>query len=259
MKCSPIENYVVDPNMEKWLREIITVKGKGTIPPKEYDEIVKRLCFALSFFGEYGREALRKKEFSLLFGRSEYNLLKGKFSGNGNVITIRNVLQNKKLTIGHSPSSLGKGSIEDVFVHEFAHFIDYQKGKLSKNTFISLVPFSRERQIAEAFFAKMSWKEKQLNSCYAVRTCELFARAIVEYWGILNGTEDVYIRVHSDNYYKYKSKMGVCVFDKTWEEYANYRSDCSLGCLYVERDIFLKHIAPLVADYMKGIQEGTLS
>ena len=257
MKCSPIENYVVDPNMEKWLREIITVKGKGTIPPKEYDEIVKRLCFALSFFGEYGREALRKKEFSLLFGRCEYDLLKGKFSGNGNIITIRNVLQNIKLTIGHSPSSFGKGSIEDVFVHEFAHFIDYQKGKLSKNTYISLAPSSRERQIAEAFFAKMSCKEEQLNSCYEVRTCELFARAIEEYWGILNGTEDAYIRVHTHDYYE--SIAGTHAYNETWDEYANYRSDCILGCLYVERDVFLEYIAPLVADYMKGIQEGTLS
>ena len=207
MKTGSIENYVADTDMEKGLREIITIKGKGTIPPKDFNEIVKRLCFALSFFGEYGREALRKKEFSILFGRSEYNLLKGKFSGNGNVITIRNVLQNIKLTIGHSPSSFGKGSIEDVFVHEFAHFIDHQKGELSKNTYISLVPSSKERQIAEAFFAKMSRKEIQLNSCYEAKTCELFARAIVEYWGILNGTDDAYIRVHSNNYYKKKQKL----------------------------------------------------
>ena len=30
----------------------------------------------------------------------------------------------------------------------------------------------------------------------------MFARAIEEYWGILNGPEDAYKRVHSDEYYK---------------------------------------------------------
>ncbi len=68
MNCRSPENYVADLDMEKGLREIITVKGKETIPPKNYDEIVKSLCFALSFFGEYGREALRKKEFSIKLG-----------------------------------------------------------------------------------------------------------------------------------------------------------------------------------------------
>ena len=259
MNCSAFENYVVDPDMEEGLREIITVRGKETIPPKEYDEIVRRLCFALSFFGEYGREALRKKEFSVIFVSSFSKRTSGAFYTYINEIDIYNVLQRNKVTIGRGPSSYDKRSIEDVFVHEFAHFIDHQKGKLTHNyyAYISSIRSSKERQIADAYFTKMRWKEKPSRSIYKGRTCELFARAITEYWGIIYGPEDSYKRVHTDDYYE--SISFDRVYRETGDEYANHRSDCMLDTYYVERDVFFKHIAPLVADYMKGIQGGTLS
>ena len=259
MNCSSIENYVADPNMEKWLREIITVRGKETIPPKEYDEIVKRLCYALSFFGEYGREALRKKEFSVIFASSSSKRTSGAFYTYTNEIEIYNVLQRNKVTIGRSPSSYDKKTIEDVFVHEFAHFIDHQKCQLTHNyyTHISSIRSSKERQIADAYITRMRWKEKPSRSIYKGRTCELFARAIAEYWGIIYGLENSYKRVHTDDYYE--SIAGTHAYNETWDEYVYYLSDIKLDYYYVERDLFLEHIAPLVADYMKGIQEGTLS
>lgn len=258
MNCRSTENYFADLDMEKGLREIITVKGKETIPPKNYDEIVKRLCFALSFFGEYGREALREKEFSIKLG-GQSRRFGGKFFCWENEIVILNVLESIKFKSGGcSPSSFGRGSIEDVFVHEFAHFLDHQKGQSHKYfRNISSVRSSKERQIADAFLAKMIWEEKPSRSTYAGKTCELFARAIAEYWGIMYGTEDAYIRVHSDEYYKSISKDRV--YHKTGDEYANHRSDSRLDCYYIERDVFLKHIAPLVSDYMNDLQGGPMS
>ena len=103
----------------------------------------------------------------------------------------------------------------------------------------------------------MRWKEKPSRSIYKGRTCELFARAITEYWGIIYGPEDSYIRVHTDDYYE--SITGTHAYNETWDEYVYYLSDIKLDYYYVERDLFLEHIAPLVADYMKGIQEGPQS
>lgn len=75
---------------------------------------------------------------------------------------------------------LKKSSLDVVFVHELAHFLDrINSPKTSRYKYASSIRSSRERIVAETFRSKMKpFPKKRTN--YRGRTCELFARAIEE-------------------------------------------------------------------------------
>lgn len=114
---------------------------------------------------------------------------------------------------------LNRGSLDVVFVHELAHFIDrINRSKSSRYKYASSIRSSRERIVAETFRSKMKpFPEKRTN--YRGRTCELFARAIEEYYAITTNNE-----------YMLSTFIG--------------------GNYYVDIDVFKKVIMPIVKDYL---------
>lgn len=114
---------------------------------------------------------------------------------------------------------LNRSSLDVVFVHELAHFIDrINISKSSRYKYASSIRSSRERIVAETFRSKMKpFPKKRTN--YRGRTCELFARAIEEYYAITTNNE-----------YMLSTFIG-------WD-------------YYVDIDNFKKVIMPIVKDYL---------
>ena len=114
---------------------------------------------------------------------------------------------------------LKKSSLDVVFVHELAHFLDrINSPKTSRYKYASSIRSSRERIVAETFRSKMKpFPKKRTN--YRGRTCELFARAIEEYYAIITNNEYM-----------------LNTFD-SWDYYVNL-------------DDFKKVIMPIVKDYL---------
>ena len=114
---------------------------------------------------------------------------------------------------------LKKSSLDVVFVHELAHFLDrINRPKTSRYKYASSIRSSRERIVAETFRSKMKpFPKKRTN--YRGRTCELFARAIEEYYAIITNNEYM-----------------LNTFD-SWDYYVNL-------------DDFKKVIMPIVKDYL---------
>ena len=114
---------------------------------------------------------------------------------------------------------LKKSSLDVVFVHELAHFLDrINRPKTSRYKYASSIRSSRERIVAETFRSKTKpFPKKRTN--YRGRTCELFARAIEEYYAIITNNEYM-----------------LNTFD-SWDYYVNL-------------DDFKKVIMPIVKDYL---------
>lgn len=95
---------------------------------------------------------------------------------------------------------LDKGTLDCVFVHELAHFIDHVRAeKYSRANFASSVNGTKERAIIELFRSLMvPFPKKRTN--YRGRTCEIFARAIEEYCAIKTDNKKWYSTQFSDWY-----------------------------------------------------------
>jgi len=169
-------------------------------------------CFntALNFYGKNLDAKILEYNLELQFNdkKSHGNRKNGCFYPNDYIIEFFTV---KEL--------LKKESLDVVFVHELAHFLDrINRPKNSRYKYASSIRSSRERIVAETFRNKMKpFPKKRTN--YRGRTCELFARAIEEYYAILTNNEYMLIN--------YK----ICDY-------------------YVEIDEFKKVVMPIVKDYL---------
>lgn len=105
---------------------------------------------------------------------------------------------------------LDRGTLDCVFVHELAHFIDHVRvEKYSRANFASSVNGTKERAIIELFRSLMvPFPKKRTN--YRGRTCEIFAKAIEEYYAIKTDNKKWYSTQFSDLYIgleKYKKVL----------------------------------------------------
>ena len=90
--------------------------------------------------------------------------------------------------------------------HEFAHFMDYWKGKQEKRNYTSDQQGSAANQIAKIFRRNMN---KVQTSNYQNRTCECFARAFQQYFdNKVNGNKaEMHIRDNQVDNKKFNSEI----------------------------------------------------
>lgn len=134
----------------------------------------------------------------------------GLFIAYQNAIGISFFNEEKQLTVA------GDKHLPDVtFAHEIAHWLDNQKGKESHNFFASDKYGTLENQIAEKFKDEIKLREKSNKSTakigksneihlgeYWFRTCECFARAMEQYYALVQGidlSEEIYY-ARKDNF-----------------------------------------------------------
>ncbi len=100
-------------------------------------------------------------------------------------------------------NSMGSTQFNITLAHEYAHFVDYQMGKNTNNSFASDKEGSTANEIASVFRKNMNEKS---DSDYQNRTCECFARAFEQYY--------------SNEVLKYKSINAVSNYanEKTYED-----------------------------------------
>lgn len=182
----------------EWLREKL-----------HYDEIAGSLEKALSFYGEKNKKLLISSDLSLSLNDKKARRALGTF--NPWVLEI---------TLNQVKGLLRKNQLDCVFVHELAHFLDHERrSKYSRYKYASSMRGNKERVIAELFRSKMSpIPQKRTN--YRGRTCELFARAIEEFYGI-------------------------------YTENRNWINECSSWDYYISVDEYKKTIFPVVQNYIK--------
>ena len=144
----------------------------------QYDKVYECFERVLSFYGNFYK-GLFINEVSLQMNDKKARKALGTFSPISLEITL-NEVRNQIL----------QNQLDCVIAHEFAHFIDHvQRSKYSRYKFASSRRGSKERIIAEVFRSKMS-PVPQKRTNYRGRTCELFARAIEEYYAIYTKNEN---------------------------------------------------------------------
>lgn len=173
-----------------------------------FDELEKGLNRALSFYGEKRKNDYLSTDSDLLLNDKKARRALGTFTPYINQICLNDV-----------KSLLKWNQLDCVFVHELAHFFDHKyKSKFSRYKYASSQRGSKERIIAELFRSKMiPVPEKRTN--YRGRTCELFARAIEEYYAIASNNNE-WIKEHA------------------WNDY------------YIDIEIYKKTLYPLVNEYI---------
>lgn len=172
-----------------------------------------KICLekAVSFYGGYCKKLLLESDLVLLLNDKKQRNSLGRFNAFSREITLFKV-----------KDSLNKNILDCVFVHELAHFIDSERrGSYSRYRFASSQSGRKERIIAELFRSKMS-PVPQKRTNYRGRTCELFARAMEEFYAIHSGNE------------------------KWMEEFL-------LNDNYVDSAVFQKEISPVVSDYINQL------
>lgn len=185
----------------KWLKEKLC-----------YNELEQSFRKALEFYGEKVIGLFLSSDLTLLLNDKKARIALGTFCPEGNELTLNQV---KKL--------LKRNILDCVFVHELAHFIDFQRrNKQSRYTFASSKYGSKERIIAELFRTQMiPFPEKRTN--YRGRTCELFARAIEEFYAIYTKNEN-------------------WLYDNSFSDY------------YITIEVYKREIFPIVLNYIKSIK-----
>ena len=178
----------------------------------QYDKVFESFERVFSFYGEYYK-SLFINEVSLQMNDKKARKALGTFSPFSLEITL-NEVRNQIL----------QNQLDCVIVHETAHLIDHvQRSKYSRYKFSSSRRGSKERIIAEVFRSKMKpVPEKRTN--YRGRTCELFARAIEEYYAISTKNEN-------------RIKQHVA-----WDYYVNL-------------DDFNKILFPVIENYIKELRK----
>lgn len=177
----------------------------------QYDKVFESFERVFSFYGEYFKSVFIN-EVTLQMNDKKARKTLGKFSPFILEITL-NAVRDQIL----------RNQLDCVIAHETAHLIDHvQRSKYSNYKYSSSRRGSKERVIAEVFRSKMS-PTPQKRANYRGRTCELFARAIEEYYAIYTKNEG-WINQHADNDY------------------------------YVTLEDFKKIVLPVVENYIKGLK-----
>ena len=178
----------------------------------QFDALKDSLEKALSFYGDYCRQHLIGSDMSLLLNDKKQRNTLGTF----NVFS-------QEITLFKVKDSLNRHILDCVLVHELAHFIDSERySTQSRYRHASSIRGSKERVIAELFRMKMSPVPKKRTN-YRGRTCELFARALEEFYAI-----------HTEN--------------------KNWQMEFSLNDYYVDSAVFQKEIFPVVLGYIKWLR-----
>ncbi|MBQ5471173.1 MAG: M48 family metallopeptidase, partial [Treponema sp.] len=160
-----------------------------------YDEVEDSLNKALLFYGDKLTKDFLSADSNLLLNDKKARRALGTFTPFTNEITLNEVRQ-----------LLKNNQLDCVLVHELAHFFDHNKrSRFSRDNYASSQRGRKERIIAELFRSKMiPVPEKRTN--YRGKTCELFARAIEEYYAIVTdnkewikerGNYDYYINIET--------------------------------------------------------------
>lgn len=156
----------------------------------KYGEIQKGLNTALKFYGKEMQAALfdYNLELSLNDRKSYGNRKAGCFYPDSYRIELFSVTENIK-------------NLDVVFVHELAHFLDrINRPKANRHKYASSVFGSAERIVAETFRRRMKpFPQKRTN--YRGRTCELFARALEEYYAIKTNCDSMLSLYDGWDYY----------------------------------------------------------
>ena len=155
-----------------------------------YDDVEESLGKVLSFYGDKYGEIILSSDISLLLNDKKAKKALGTFCAGTNEITLNQV-----------KGLLGSKQLDCVFVHEMAHFLDHERrSRNSRYRFASSQFGKKERVIADLFRSKMiPVPQKRTN--YRGRTCELFARAIEEYYGLLTENKNWIRESGSFDYY----------------------------------------------------------
>ena len=147
------------------------------------------------FYGDKLTKDFLSADSNLLLNDKKARRALGTFTPFTNEITLNEVKQ-----------LLKNNQLDCVFVHELAHFFDHNKrSRFSRYNYASSQRGRKERIIAELFRSKMiPVPGKRTN--YRGKTCELFARAIEEYYAIVTdnkewikerGNYDYYINIET--------------------------------------------------------------
>lgn len=155
------------------------------------DELFNTLQKVVGFYGSYVSNCIISKNLNL---RPVY---KKSFGGK---VLGRCYYFNSIIELYYVDELLDKGTLDCVFVHELAHFIDHVRAeKYPRANFASSVNGTKERVIIELFRSLMvPFPKKRTN--YRGRTCEIFARAIEEYYAIKTDNKKWYSTQFSDFY-----------------------------------------------------------
>lgn len=177
-----------------------------------YKELEQAFEKALTFYGEKLKTLLLSSDLDLLLNDKKGRKALGTFCAESNEITLNQV-----------KTLLNENRLDCVFVHELAHFIDHERqNKYSRYKFASSRHGTKERIIAELFRSKMK-PVPQKRTNYRGRTCELFARAIEEFYGIYTKNQ-------------------------------NWINEFSGWDYYVEIEVYKKEIYPIVKSYIDSLK-----
>lgn len=177
----------------------------------QYDKVFESFEKVFLFFGEYYKSHFISDVLLQLNDKKARKAL-GSFSPFSMEITLNDVR-----------TQILQNHLDCVIAHEVAHLIDHvRRNKYSNYKYASSKRGSMERVIAEMFRSKMS-PVPQKRTNYRGKTCELFARAIEEYYAIYTKNKN-WIK-HLEN----------------WDYYVNI-------------DDFNKVLFPIVDDYIKELK-----
>lgn len=154
-------------------------------------ELFDTLQKVVDFYGSYVSNCIISKKLDL---RPVY---KKSFGGK---CLGRHYPLETKIELYYVDELLDIRTLDCVFVHELAHFIDHVRAeKYSRAKFASSMNGTKERAIIELFRSLMvPFPKKRTN--YRGRTCEIFARAIEEYYAIKTDNKKWYSTQFSDLY-----------------------------------------------------------
>ena len=156
----------------------------------KYTDLKETIERALKFYGQNYEKMLIESDLILLLNDKRQRNTLGRFNSLEMQITLFRVRE-----------SLEKNILDCVFVHEMAHFIDnFNRRANSRYNYASSQPGTKERIIAELFRMKMEPVLKKRTN-YRGRTCELFARAIEEFYAISTKNEGWKERFLENDYY----------------------------------------------------------